>query len=1093
MTLDAVKALRIFVSSPGDVGRERVIASHVLKRLQGEFSRRVNLLPYFWEHEPMRATTDFQGNIPKPSEFDIVICILWSRLGSPLNEKYRRADGTPYASGTEYEFEDATEARQLQGKPELLVYRNRQQPMIPIEPEQERNEKIRQFEALQVFLRRWFLNPDGTVRIATNDYDDLAAFEEKLEKNMRALIEEAAPLVAGQHGGVAVSRTYGKGSPFRQLRPFEFEDAEIFFGRTKAVDDVLTAMREQASDGAAFTLILGSSGSGKSSLARAGILPLLVRPGVIEGIGLWRRLIMRPSEAAKDIFHALATSLVGKEGLPELVSDDGVSVADLARTLREAPSGVPLLIKRCLAEIARAVQSKEGLARQPVGRLVVLIDQFEEIFTQTDLFPADTCSRFVTALGELARSGAVWVLATLRSEFFNRCEEIPELVALKGRKGQYQLLPPAESQLRQIVRLPAMAAGLQFEIDSDGRNLDDLLVDSAGHHPGSLPLLELTLEELYKRRRDDCWLTHAALEELGGIEGALETTAESVFQKLAPEGAAEFAYIFRALVTANLDEEAAFVRRIADLNALADTLSRKKFVEVFVEARLLVTAGGPSNQPTVQVAHEALFVHWSRLAKLLNDNRAFFRRRARAAAASNLWRDQQGDRSYLWWHGKLLGEARDLLARADSLTTGEIEFVQASIEAGRSARRRRLAATMVAGVVAIAAGVSAFLWWRNWDTEKQLTDLRGQLARVADASSSNPYELAGLSRRILAKNPHDADAWAIHAQALLDQGDQRGFETALDQWQHSVVKPAPKIKDLRGDYEQKRGDDQAAVDHWSAYLNEPSVDLEARVRTWRKLADAYGRLGKWDQARGVLTDWIRARDNIDARLLRARANQQLRDWDAARDDLVFTQKTDPANPKVKEFGQIVDAPTMDLLDRRVSKTPRDPAAWIARASELARNRQIEPAVEDISHALNLEPDSARLKIEKAYLLWLLQRPLPEELDVRASRSWTRDRVNFPDNFEQRQREFEELSDLDARIASQPQASVSFLERGRKLLRLEQAALAAADFTRALEIDSNSIEALQLRANCYKTLGKEELAISDLKRAVELQNQPAPSP
>ena len=134
----------------------------------------------------MRASTDYQGNIPKPSDFDIVICILWSRLGSPLNEKYRRADGSPYASGTEYEFENAVEARQLSGKPELLVYRSRQQPMIPIEPEQQRNEKIRQFEALQGFLKRWFLNPDGTIRIASNDYRDLEEFEKNSKTTCRS-------------------------------------------------------------------------------------------------------------------------------------------------------------------------------------------------------------------------------------------------------------------------------------------------------------------------------------------------------------------------------------------------------------------------------------------------------------------------------------------------------------------------------------------------------------------------------------------------------------------------------------------------------------------------------------------------------------------------------------------------------------------------------------------------------------------------------------------------------------------------------------------------------------------------------------------
>src|SRR6266849_3738322 len=115
--------LRIFISSPGDVAEERVLANNLVRRLADEYADRLCIEPVFWEHEPLLATGTFQTQIPPPRDCEVVVCVLWSRLGTRLPADITRPDGTRYASGTEYEFEDAIEAFRANGQPEMLVYR----------------------------------------------------------------------------------------------------------------------------------------------------------------------------------------------------------------------------------------------------------------------------------------------------------------------------------------------------------------------------------------------------------------------------------------------------------------------------------------------------------------------------------------------------------------------------------------------------------------------------------------------------------------------------------------------------------------------------------------------------------------------------------------------------------------------------------------------------------------------------------------------------------------------------------------------------------------------------------------------------------
>ena len=185
--------MKIFISSPGDVGEERSLAALVLDRLKKEFAGRVTLEPYFWEHEPLRATDTYQPQIMLPSQADIVLVILWARLGSRLPQKITRPDGTTYASGTEFEFEDAVNGYRTRGLPDLLVYRKSKEPLITLSNEQEVLERLSQKKALDAFIDKWFRADDGSFTAAFHSFETPAQFEELLERHLGKLIESRLP------------------------------------------------------------------------------------------------------------------------------------------------------------------------------------------------------------------------------------------------------------------------------------------------------------------------------------------------------------------------------------------------------------------------------------------------------------------------------------------------------------------------------------------------------------------------------------------------------------------------------------------------------------------------------------------------------------------------------------------------------------------------------------------------------------------------------------------------------------------------------------------------------------------------------------
>ena len=554
-------------------------------------------------------------------------------------------------------------------------------PFADLSDKLRRTEALGQIEALESFFDKWFTNEEGALVAAFHPFEGPDQFQDYLEHHLRKLIDNRlAAAGVSQEDGVAPAPTWLERSPFRGLAHFDFEHEPIFFGRTKAIGEVIDRLKRQALGGRAFLLVLGMSGSGKSSLIRAGVLPALSRPGVIEGVGLCRRVILRPGDGLGDVFDALATALFRKEALPEL-ADDGTSVAQLAQSLREHPDSAAIMVKGAISQAAGAFKLANADANQPQARLLLLVDQLEELFTNEKISPEDR-SKFSCLLTSLACNplSQTWVIATLRSDFYAPLAQVPGLADLKEGLGQYDLLSPSPAEIGMLVREPATAAGLRFERKPEGERLDDVLRDEASQDPSLLPSLDFTLHELYDRRTDRGELTLEAYQNIGGVKGALAQRAESTFADLPKHVQRELPAILRKLVTIGTLSDETPTRRQCPRSQFDESPARMTFVEAFIAARLFVSDLAEDGSAVVRIAHESLLGRWERVRRWLADDRELLRVKSRVERAAARWLQEGRRADLLLTAGKPLEEAEQLHASGFELEPDIADFIGASRE-----------------------------------------------------------------------------------------------------------------------------------------------------------------------------------------------------------------------------------------------------------------------------------------------------------------------------------------------------------------------------------------------------------------------------
>jgi tetratricopeptide (TPR) repeat protein len=584
--------------------------------------------------------------------------------------------------------------------------------------------------------------------------------------------------------------------PYRGLEPFYQEHADLFYGRQRYVAKLRDMIREPG-----LVVIKGQSGSGKSSLVYAGLLPQL-SAGALPGSEEWPLAVFKPGS---DPFNALAGAL-----LPLLQSQTG-----------EPPIGMRTLAERLANEdgALAAVIEQMLKGRPEASRLLMIIDQFEELYTVSQIGVVRL--NFQRQLLNALRGGRLSAILTMRADFIDSNLMYGPLVeAFEGRLLELELMTRAEYV--EAIVMPARKAGLEFEPGLVERILTDV-----GQEPGNLPLLQFALAELWTRKQGGR-LTHSAYDEIGGVQGAVTSRAEQTYAALSAPRRGIARKIFMQLVHVGEGEGAKNTRRRATFDAMGEPADEvRKIVKSLVAARLLVcsTGLGPRGGAPieyVEVAHEALIQGWGKLKGWVEEERRFLiwrqhlRQRMlesqRAGGARNALRrllplQDSGAllsgfplRAALWW----------MKQRGGYLSSAEKRYIMEGV------RQRRFRLAAVVAVIIATALIFAFVYKKQTRQTERIEGVasvfyqRGEEAR----REGKTQEAVANFTNAFTVDPFYADAYLRCAEIWADQGkeDRRKYDDAVQSYEKYLdLKPedAAAFVALGVVYFERNGDGDA--------------------------------------------------------------------------------------------------------------------------------------------------------------------------------------------------------------------------------------------------------------------------------------------
>jgi transcriptional regulator with XRE-family HTH domain len=561
-------------------------------------------------------------------------------------------------------------------------------------------------------------------------------------------------------------------SPYRGLRVFGEQDAELFFGREMATAEVLERMSQHLA-GAGLLVVSGVSGAGKSSLLRAGVLPRVQGGGLAAapGAASWPCVVFTPTRSPLD-------ELAVRVGLLA-----GADAAAARRGLEADPAGFALSARQAaMARPPGPGVDLEGPAgerdRPPLQRrLLLVVDQFEELFTQC----AEEGQRraFISALHAAATAGhgpdqapAALVVLGVRADFEARCADYPQLAG--AVQDRYLVTAMTGRQLRMAIAEPAKKAGSKVDDDL----VDVLLTEVRNGQPGVvgagvLPLLSHALDQAWRSRTGEI-LTLVDYERTGGIEGAVAASAQRVYDGLTSAQQAAARQVFMRLTATTSDgrdtADRATRAELTDGKSATDAKDVEAVLEAFAAERLLTLAAG-----TVELSHEVLLTAWPLLRDTwLADTREDRIVRTRLHHTAAEWAHHSRDPSYLYG-GTLLQTATDTAARIGAdparhppLSQTETDFLHASDRAHRRTVRRRHRLIALLTVLVLGFATATALAVRASQQVAQQRDIAisglliSQSQRLGDANPALSRLLSVAAWRI---HPSSAARYAMLAAA----------------------------------------------------------------------------------------------------------------------------------------------------------------------------------------------------------------------------------------------------------------------------------------------------------------------------------------